>query len=247
MEKLPKRISRFLEVIDLVNEKRGDLSKEEWRMVTDPKEILFLESDFAKKNENLSADQFHSGVLAEDRFYVFVRIFFERPAKNGQTEFILQNKVFYTGQLFGNSGVAVIAVSHDNKIILNKTWRPSITNWLLETPGTIQKKGENIDDAFGRLLREDFGLEMESQQLLTENFIPDRGITGGVVPIYFVRLKEGELKPQDNSVAGNFLFTLEELEKIIAEGGIEEDGRKYFCHDGYLMAGLYLAKQKGLL
>jgi len=245
-KKIPQRIKRLLEVFEETNGKIGDLEKNEWRIVLNPFEMLKLEEDLIKKNKDKDKERFKCGVLGEDNFYIYTRFFFERPVEN-KTEFVLYNKVFWTGQLFGGAGVAALVLSSDNKIILTRSWRPSVGNWILETPGTIKQKEEREEETLKRCLDDDIGLEIDKKELLSDYFFPDRGIMSGFVPFYLIKLKKGKFKPKDLSLNKKLAFSKEELESIIKKGYYMYENKKHFCCDGYLVFALYLAEKKGLI
>ncbi|MBI4779020.1 NUDIX domain-containing protein [Candidatus Falkowbacteria bacterium] len=245
---MPYRIQRALKIFKILGEKPGNVKKGEWRMVVNPAEILRLEKQLKRKNKNYAKSEFISGLIEENRFYIFLKMFFERPVGNtGKTDFVLYSRVLWAGQLNGNSGVAVLAATEDNKIALSRTWRPSVMNWVLETPGTIKKAGEKIKDALWRCVKDEIGLKIKSYELLSKFYVPERGIMGGVVPVYFVRLKSGIPSPTDPAIRENIFFSKNELEKIIKKGEFIYKGVKHFSCEGYLISALYLAEKKGLI
>lgn len=245
---IPYRIKRALEIAGILGEKPGDIKKGELRIVMKPTEILKLEKEFKKSHKKAAINEFTAGIIEENSFYIFLKMFFERPVGNtGKTDFVLYNRVLWSGQLHGNSGVAVLAVTAENKIILNRTWRPSVMNWILETPGTIRKAGEKIKDTLFRCIKQEVGLEIESYELLSKFYVPERGIMGGTVPVYFVRLKKGIPRPADSAVRENVFLSKKEVEKIIIKGEFLYRGAKYLACEGYLVSALYLAEKKGLI
>lgn len=247
-KKIPQRIERLLEVFKLSNGKVGDLEKGEWKVVLDPLKMLKLEEELIEKNKDKNKEQFKCGVLGEDRFYIYTRFFYERPiGESKKTEVVLHNKVFWSGQIKGGSGVAVLVVSDDNKIVLNKSWRPTVENWILETPGTIRQSGESDEEVLKRCIEDDIGLEIERKEIITKEFFPDRGIMAGFVPLYLVKLKKDAINSKDLSLNKHLFFSKEELEDVIKKGFCVIDNKKYFCCDGYLLSILYLAEKRKLI
>jgi ADP-ribose pyrophosphatase YjhB (NUDIX family) len=246
MQKIPYRLRRALKINELLDEKGGNFLRGEWEIILDPEEILKLEEGFSQKLGSKEAAL--SGVLAEDNFYIHTRMFYRRPVgKTGKTEILLYNRTLWKGRIFGHSGVALLIISSEGKIYLSRTWRPSINGWILEMPGTVGKEGESLDDIIARCVRDDVGLEIEERIILTDDYIPERGLLGGTVPLFLIKLRPGEPKASDASIAEHIAFTKEGLEKAIVSGKYNYKGIDHYICDGYLVTALFLAEKKKLI
>lgn len=254
---IPHRLTRVLEIIKIIKHP-SSTKKGGWEMVIDPAEILELEKEFkrkfrlirqAKKTIEPRDEEALAGVFGEDQFYIHTRMFFRRPVlkEPSEKEVVLYNIMYWKGQVYGNSGVTLLVVNEKGEFVLNRSWRPTIQSWLLETPGTITRRGESALQTVRRCVQNETGLKILKITKLADDYIPERGIMGGTVPLFLVKVSNQTGEGSDSAVVGTVALTKKQVEKIICQGSFNFQDKKYLCHDGHFLSSYLIAEKRGLI
>ncbi|MBQ3123502.1 MAG: NUDIX hydrolase [Firmicutes bacterium] len=132
-----------------------------------------------------------------------------------------------------NGGVGLVAITSDNKIIMVKQFRKALERDMLEIPAGKLEKGEDPLEAAARELEEETGYTAENIEFMTR-YYPSVGYIRECLYLYLCTgLSKGEAHPDDDEAIDTYMYTMEELETLIAEGNLQ---------DGKSMAALYAAK-----
>lgn len=121
--------------------------------------------------------------------------------------------------------VAILPVTSDNKIILEKQWRSPINDVIVEIPaGKIDERDENPREAALRELNEEIGYESQNLQKIC-SFYTSPGFTDEYMTLYFAK----NLVKVDNKLPKDFgenieLFecSIKEALKMIEQGNIKD-------------------------
>lgn len=231
---------RYLEVLEKLGGAKGDWRKGEIEIITDPD----LMTQAAQKVGQ------EIGVVDEDPYVIHLRDAVWFPPKPGETEPVLGAYIrfVYTYELRKNLGVFVLPVHTDGRIVFNLTFRHALRGWTMEGSGTIGKEGESVMKSVERCMKDELGCEVKSLHELTDKFVPERGLLGGLVPIYLARVDFQHKEVDDPTVRGHVLLTYEEFWDVIRNGGAyEHKGVEHYCCDGYTIAAVQLAELKGFI
>jgi ADP-ribose pyrophosphatase YjhB (NUDIX family) len=112
-------------------------------------------------------------------------------------------------------------------------------------------KGETIEAAAERELREETGMNLERQVLLG-SMAPDTGILSSVVPVYagFVNSEGQSDQDESEAIKGQVCFTVQEIRQALVQGHLEmEIGGKIISvpvRDSFLSYALLQAHTLGL-
>lgn len=132
-----------------------------------------------------------------------------------------------------NGGVGLVAITSDNKIIMVKQFRKALERDMLEIPAGKLEKGEDPLEAAVRELEEETGYKAENIEFMTR-YYPSVGYIRECLYLYLCTgLTKGEAHPDDDEAIDTYMYTMEELEALIASGNLQ---------DGKSMAALYAAK-----
>lgn len=83
--------------------------------------------------------------------------------------------------------VAICAITKENEIILEKSFRIPINSYIIELPaGLMDKKGENSEDTIKRELLEETGFGIEKVELMLEGPF-NAGLVADEMQIFFAK------------------------------------------------------------
>lgn len=132
-----------------------------------------------------------------------------------------------------NGGVGLVAIADDGKIVMVKQFRKALEQDMLEIPAGKLEKGEDPLEAAARELEEETGYKAENIEFMTK-YYPSVGYIRECLYLYLCTgLSRGEAHPDDDEAIDTYMYTMDELEKMIAAGELS---------DGKSMAALFAAK-----
>lgn len=234
-----KSLDRYFEVLTQLDHPLGSWKDGEIEIITDIDLIRQAEKKIGAT----------VGVIDEDRYVIHIRDAVFLPPKVGTTEPILGTYIrfVYTYELQKNLGVFVLPIHTDGRIVLNLTFRHALRRWVIEGCGTIAQSGESQMDTIKRCVDQELGCELIDHRKITDYFVPERGLIGGLVPIYAAKVDFQSTVVYDPTVQGHVLLTAEQYLEYVQRGEVELNGRKYICCDGYTIAAVTIAREKGWL
>ena len=124
----------------------------------------------------------------------------------------------------GFSGVAILAVTKDDKIILEKIFRHAPRKWLWEAPRGHWEAGESLLQTAKRELSEETGFRCETWKDLGI-MMPYSGITSDHGKLFLAKdcIKTAEASdPEETKRIHLRLFSLDEVMKMAEESEIED-------------------------
>jgi ADP-ribose pyrophosphatase len=188
---------------------RGDASQGEIEIVTDPAKMASIE-----KSSNRDV-----GVVWRDKYWLWVNDAVRFPSGYEG----IYARIIWVKSLTGPSGVAVMPVLPDGKIVLNCNFRHATRSWEIELPRGGMNPGETIEDAARRETLEETGMVVDSLMLLG-TMPPDSGLTGAIVPVFVAHVIEKQTSQQEETEA---------IEEILAltRGEVEDAFKQgyYIC------------------
>lgn len=117
-------------------------------------------------------------------------------------------------------GAAVLAITNDNKIILERQFRYAFAEILYEIPAGKQEEGENPFDIAKRELEEETGYFANSMELLGKIY-PTCGYCDEIIYLYLAKdLVMKEKHWDENEFIEISTHTLKEVEEMIKKGTI---------------------------
>lgn len=193
----------------------GDIGKQEIAIVGDPAKIREIEEITGRE----------VGIIYQDKYWTWLN----DPVQFPNGVYGVYGRMIWTHALKGPTGVAVLPVLSDGRLVLNRMFRHATRSWELELPRGGVDEGETLVEAAIRETKEETGLVIDEVVYLG-NMAPDSGMTSAIVPIYLAKVRSrGESKPEDSeAIAGIHAFTIEELRKGFKEGyvSMDLDGKK---------------------
>lgn len=256
-------VERYLQIIAKLHEPLGDWRRGEIQIVTDPEEIERIEAVMRERfrllreqcgSEEPRDEWAQAGIVAEDEYLIHLRdpVLFP-PHRSGDPPTPgLYNRIIYRERLRGNPSVCLLVVDPENRIILNRAYRHTQRCYTIETPGTIARKKESLEDTIQRCIREEIGMDILAIHLLTHHggFISERGFMAGAVPIYLVVVDPATASAGaefNSSVRGHIVMSKEEFLAALRAGECMREGTRYLFNDGYTNTAFLLAQLNGFL
>ena len=133
-------------------------------------------------------------------------------------------------------GAAVLAITNDNKIILERQFRYAFAEILYEIPAGKQEEGENPFDIAKRELEEETGYFANSMELLGKIY-PTCGYCDEIIYLYLAKdLVMKEKHWDENEFIELEYVTLEEMKQMILDGTIV-DAKTVCALELYLLRG----------
>lgn len=122
-----------------------------------------------------------------------------------------------------NGIVAIVPVTHDGDIILIKQFRPTVNSYVVEFPAGLNDKGEGLEEAAARELREETGYEPRELIFLASGPLSS-GSSSEILTVFLakgLRFKgiQGRDETEDIEVLRIPLHSLDgELSRLVQEG-----------------------------
>lgn len=126
------------------------------------------------------------------------------------------------GYMKSRDSVMVTVLDEDNRVFLLRAFRYPSNSWGWELPGG-GGDGEHLLDASKRELEEETGIRADSWELLGTDYV-DNGLMTERMATYLARghRHDGEREVSDETFAGERFFTLDEVDELILNGGIND-------------------------
>ena len=155
---------------------------------------LILDLDVMREVEGKTGREV--GVVYEDRYWIWLNdaVIFPGGRKG------VYGRMVWKSGLEGPSGVAVLPLRSDGKIVLNCMFRHSTRCWALEIPRGMTDHGEAPLQTARRELGEETGWHATSIEFLGE-VTPETGMVGSSVCVYLAHLSHEENQQAEDSEA----------------------------------------------
>jgi ADP-ribose pyrophosphatase len=253
----PPYLLRYLNLIQEFPESFGPLGKwqqGEIEVILNPELIRKIENQtrlrmVSKGIQETDAKAWSAvGIVAEDQYWIWLRDAVIFPSGVYGT----YDRLMWKSGLNGVCGVIILPLLSTKKIVVNINYRHATRSWEIELPRGQKKKGEPIEKAAARELKEETGYHI-SKCIYLGTIIPDSGTLMSQVPLLCGEVTHsGETaKKYSEAIANNPAFTKEELKQGFARGYIEIPVKgeliKVNCRDPNLAYALLQAEMKGLL
>lgn len=186
----------------------GDRFKGEIQILIDPDEMAAIEKATGRE----------VGIVKRDDYWLWLNDACLFP--NGRKG--VYGRLLWLKDLESPSGVAVMPVMNDGRIVLNCNYRHATRSWEIELPRGVVNFGEDIEAAAVREVVEETGMAVAHLKRLGE--IPtDTGITGTVAPIYIAKVTaSGQAQPEESEAIDSILaLTIHEIKLAFKRGFIE--------------------------
>ena len=133
-----------------------------------------------------------------------------------------------------NGGAAILCVTDDNKILLERQYRYAYDEVIYEIPAGKLEKGENPYSAAIRELEEETGYKADELVHLTDIY-PTCGYSSEVIHLYLAEnTKKTHTHFDDDEIIETYLFTIDEIKSMILSGEIK-DAKTIAAFTYYLM------------
>jgi ADP-ribose pyrophosphatase len=208
-----------------LSQSEGNFQKGEIQIVLDAKEIAKVEA--LQKNRlqqkglsQAEAEQFsRTGVVCEDQYLMLIRdaVYFPKGIPG------TYDRIIWKTALEGSyTGVAVMPVLANGRIVLNLNYRHATRSWELELPRGGILTNETKEAAALREVKEETGCIASAVTYLGE-MAPDTGILSAIIPVFMGKVKQQETSsPEYSEAIGDVIaFTKDELKKGILQGFLE--------------------------
>lgn len=188
------------------------------------------------------------GVVAQDKYWLWVNDAVRFPGGN----YGVYGRFLWNQSLHGTTGVAVMALLDDNRIVLNCNYRHATRCWELELPRGASMNGEIPLDTARREVKEETGMVIDQLIKLGE-MATDTGVTNAVVPIFYARvIRQEQANPEESeAIEGIIAFSVAEVLKGISQGDmsvpINGKTRLVKLRDPFLTFAILQAQLKGLI
>lgn len=228
----------------------GDLSKGEFRRLTDPAEI-----------QKVVEATGYEPIAVDGPFSIFV----VHPVQRPDGSYGLYHQVDWKFAAEGRSGCVTIPVWNDNgvkKIGLVKHFRPPVSGinstdgWYLEVPRFSQKKGKTLretitDEALAELNVTITGevRRVDREENEKDGVAMENSISSQVNPVWFVEVtpNEGDPREMEEGITGRVFLTKDEFKQALKEGHLDVDGKRYSVHEAHSFLALVFAELHGLI
>lgn len=188
------------------------------------------------------------GIIAEDYYWIWINDAVKFPSgKEG-----VYGRLLWKQSLTGPTGVAVMPMLPNGKIVLNRNFRHATRSWEYELPRGGVNVNESIEDAAIREVKEETGMTIDKLHPLGQIAI-DSGVTNSIAPIFLAKVvAQGHASPENSeAIAGIESFTLAELKKGYIDGylSIKVNGemQQIALRDPFLAFALFQAEIRNLL
>lgn len=216
----------------------GDASQKEIEIIRDPIKMQEIEKSTGRP----------VGILIKDCYFLWLN----DPVKFPNGKHGIYSRLLWTKSLEGRSGVVVMPMLPDGRVVLNLCYRHPTRSWEFELPRGMIEPGESIQEAAKREAKEETGMVISELHLLG-NMAVDTGLTNAIVPIFIAKVdREEESTPEDSeSIINGYAFSIQEIRQGFMDGfiSVEEFGevRKVPMRDSFTAYALFLADLKHLI
>lgn len=133
-----------------------------------------------------------------------------------------RGKRFRKEMVWHPGAVAMLAITKEGKVVLEKQYRHPIGKWIWEIPAGTLEEGESPEECAIREVTEETGYEVESIEKLGGCYLTP-GYSSEYLHIFLVRLgKKGESRREVGELIEVSEFTLEEIEEMVKKREIED-------------------------
>lgn len=229
---------QYLKLYPSVLAPLGDASKGEIEIVQDLKKIEEIEKATGRQ----------VGIVAQDKYWIWIN----DPVKFPSGTYGVYGRLMWQQTLKGTTGVVVMPVLPNGRIVLNRNYRHATRSWEYELPRGATNAGENEEAAALREVKEETGMVIDKLILLGK-MATDTGFTNGVIPVFMAKVvKQEEATPEESeAIAGIHSFTYEELKEGYIKGYLpfQEKGKSIQIplRDPFLAFALFQATIQQLL
>lgn len=188
------------------------------------------------------------GIVKRDKYWIWIN----DPVKFPGDKYGVYGRLLWIQSLEGPTGVAVMPILPNGKIVLNRNYRHATRSWEYELPRGAINPEEAIEAAATREVEEETGMVID-QLVLLGNVATDSGVTNAVIPIYLAKvLSKHEAAPEESeAISGIEAFSLTEIKQGYINGylssTLEGKTHKIPLRDPYLAFALFQADIRNLL
>lgn len=234
---------------------KGNHTQGEIELVDDIPTIQMIEEEAYQKAlqkgfcEEDARKASQAGVIADDFYFLYVR----DPVRFPSNATGLYSRLLWKHSLTAPSaGVAVLAITEDEKVLLNVNYRHALRSWEVELPGGLMEAGETPEETLKRELEEETGYKVLGDMNYLGSISTDHAVIAVTVPLYLARVAPSvERHPEaTEALADHLMLSKEELENAILQGYIYTTYKgqrvKAYVRDSQLASALLLAILKDL-
>lgn len=237
-----KALNRYLELLTRYPKlkREGDLNdytKGTYQIIYDPQEIKAVQQESYHRlynqqlSQGLSPAKAHEmavnfsrpGVVAEDRFWIWIRDVVISPQHVKHT----YNRMVWKSDLERVGGAATMPIiispnGIDQKIVVQLAFRHATGSWEFEMPRGTSKTNETSEDTARREMLEETGY-LTNHLLTLGSITPDSGLVASIVPIFMGKVTaEMETRhDKTEAIKGKYAFSYDELAQGFKQGYIE--------------------------
>ncbi len=133
-----------------------------------------------------------------------------------------------------NGGAAILCVTPDEKILLEKQYRYAYDEVIYEIPAGKLEKGENPYSAAIRELEEETGYKAKELEHLIDIY-PTCGYSSEIIHTYLaLNTEKTHTHFDEDEIIETYLFTIDEIKEMILKGEIK-DAKTIVAFTYYLM------------
>ncbi len=215
----------------------GNANQKEIEIILDPKEIRDIENRTHRK----------VGIILSDRFWTLLSDAVQFPSgSKGVYNRLLWNKSI--GKPI--AGVAVMILTPDGKIVLNRNFRHATRSWEYELPRGGIEGEESAESAAKREVKEETGFIVKDLKPLGE-MANDSGMTNAITSVFLAKSDYQSTATPETSeaIAAVETFSLEEVRAGLIAGHMspKNSTKSVSFRDPFLTFALWQADARGLL
>lgn len=133
-----------------------------------------------------------------------------------------RGKKFEREMVWHPGAVAMLAITKEGKVVLERQYRHPVGEWIWEIPAGTIEEGESPEECAIREMEEETGYEVESIERLGGCYLAP-GYSSEFIHIFLVRLgRKGKTKREVGELMKVSEFSLEEIEEMVKKGEIKD-------------------------